>query len=268
MCSFLDYPKHSFVASVRLMPHLSKHFSESAVCLHLAVASGTVRPIIWAFFYFCFSFFFYSQPWNSLSLRTINRNVFVIPDLKPVWQLVVAPLALSCTLRKTSLQNVLWLEGSAFPTTQDDTSFAKKSVLSAETGSVVSLPGLWSWPLGELRSFLTSLYRLYPLPAVLIQACCINRHLLQAFLLLEERGQERKMPATGFLTCVSLVLASCFCCCAASPQLSPRQPVNDRPVIGKWNVNNQENSLKSQEILSLKLTAAAAVCVFSSPQVS
>lgn len=44
-------------------------------------------------------FLFFPHPWNYLPLMTINRNVFVIPDLKPAWQLVFAPLALSCTLR-------------------------------------------------------------------------------------------------------------------------------------------------------------------------
>ncbi|XP_003974928.1 gamma-glutamyl hydrolase [Takifugu rubripes] len=39
------------------------------------------------------------------------------------------------------------------------------------------------------------------------------------------------MLGTRFLTYVHLVLTSCFCCCAALPQLS-QQPVNDRPVIG------------------------------------
>lgn len=61
-----------------------------------------------------FLFFFFS-PWNYLPPRTINRNVFVIPDLKAAWQLLVAPLALSCTLRKLHCKTFFGWRDLHFP---------------------------------------------------------------------------------------------------------------------------------------------------------
>lgn len=60
------------------------------------------------------------------------------------------------------------------------------------------------------------------------------------------------MSNTGFSTYVCLFLAGCFCYSNASPELS-REAVNDRPVIGKSNVNREiERRLRETNILKYR----------------
>lgn len=69
------------------------------------------------------------------------------------------------------------------------------------------------------------------------------------------------MSNTGFSTYVCLFLAGCFCYSNASPELS-REAVNDRPVIGKSNVNREiERRLRETNILKYRANDSLFVAV-------